>query len=84
METLDKLKNDISESVTKFQYQYPDKTPKRVKLGLREQEILNAPPSTIIRNVDRAYKIDPQTGTQSIMGLEIVQVKSPSCIAIEE
>ena len=57
--------------------------PRRVKLGLREQAILDAPPDIEISGVQPPYVTDPQTGSQSFMGLEIVRVDLPSCVHVE-
>jgi hypothetical protein len=67
---METLKNQISNQA--YQMLYHRKRPKRVSLGLHEQAILDAQPQ-------KPYVIDPQTGTQSFMGLQIVNVDLPTC-----
>jgi hypothetical protein len=57
--------------------------PRRVRLGLREQAILDAPPDLNISGAQPPYVTNPQTGKQSFMGLEIVRVDLPSCVHVE-
>ena len=75
------IKQQISEQ--SHQILVINKTPKRVKLGLREQSVLDAaPPATDIAGAQQPYVTNTQTGKQSFMGLEIVRVDLPSCLEV--
>jgi hypothetical protein len=75
---LDTLRNEIGEQ--QHELVRLGKVAKRVKLGLEEQAVLDAPPAI---GAQRAYVTDPQTGTQSFMGLRIIRVDLPSCLEVE-
>jgi len=58
-------------------------TPKRVKFGLREQAIMDAPPGVNILGIQPPYITNQQTGQQTLWGLEILRVNEPSCVLVE-
>jgi hypothetical protein len=77
--SLSAIRNQISEQ--SHELLRHGKVAKRVRLGLQEQAALDAVPDIV--GAQPAYVTDPQTGTQSFMGLEIVRVGLPSCLEVE-
>lgn len=75
------IKHQINEQA--HQLKRTGSIPTRVKLGLREQAILDAPSEVEITGIQPPYVTNLQTGKQSFMGLEIVRVDLPSCVEVE-
>ena len=78
---MDELENEIGEQAQRLRA--AGTVPTRVKIGRREQAILDAVPDNAVAGTQPAFVTNAQTGRQSFLGFELIRVDLPSMLQVE-